>query len=83
MISSPIKAGLGEQMLIVHPGSSRQSCSSAASIIERVPQHDHIDDRSLRAEVILLPFTIALPQFATLTMEESASQFGLHNSAMR
>jgi hypothetical protein len=29
--------------------------------IERVPQHANIDDQSQRAELILLPFTIALP----------------------
>jgi hypothetical protein len=37
--------------------------------IDRIPQHNHIDHESQRAQLILLPFPVALAQLAALTME--------------
>src|SRR5208282_1888743 len=37
-----------------------------------IPEHDHIDDESECAELVFLPFAIALPQLAPFTAENDA-----------
>lgn len=42
--------------------------------IDRVPEHDDIDDQAERSELILLAFAIALAQFAALSMKDDAGE---------
>ena len=42
--------------------------------IDCVPEHDEIDHQSERPELVLLPFAIALAQFATLSMKDGAGE---------
>jgi hypothetical protein len=40
--------------------------------VNGIPEHDHIDDEPERAELIFLPFAIALAQFTPFTAENDA-----------
>ena len=40
--------------------------------VDRVPEHDDVDDQPKRAELVLLSMAIALPQLAPLAMEDVA-----------
>jgi hypothetical protein len=42
--------------------------------IDCVPEHDEIHHQSERPELVLLPFAIALAQFATLSMKDGAGE---------
>ena len=38
--------------------------------VKRVPEHDDIDHESERAQLILLPLSVSLPQFTPFAMEK-------------
>jgi hypothetical protein len=40
--------------------------------IDRIPEHDHIDDKPERAELIFLPFAVALTKLTSFTAENDA-----------
>jgi len=42
--------------------------------VQGVPQHDHVHDQSECAQLVFLPFTVALEQFAPLAVENLARQ---------
>ena len=42
--------------------------------IDGVPQHNHVDDAAVCVELVVLAFTVTLPQFATFAVEDGAGQ---------
>ena len=42
--------------------------------VQRIPQHDHVHDQAERAQLVFLPFAVALEQFAALAVEDLARQ---------
>jgi hypothetical protein len=42
--------------------------------VDRVPQHDEIDDQAERSQLVFRTFTIALAQFTGLSMEDDAGE---------
>jgi len=42
--------------------------------IDIVPENDEVDDDAERAELVFLPFAVALPELAPLSMEDDAGE---------
>ncbi len=42
--------------------------------VQRVPKHDHVHDQAERAQLVFLPFAVALEQLAALAVENLARQ---------
>lgn len=39
-------------------------------LVARVPEHDGVDDQAERAELVFLPFPVALPELSPLAVED-------------
>jgi len=42
--------------------------------VQCVPQHDHVHDQAERAQLVFLPFAVALEQFAAFAVEDITRQ---------
>jgi len=43
-------------------------------LVARVPEHDGVDDQAERAELVFLPFPVALPELSPLAVEDGPGE---------